>query len=179
MPWFELRPGDDLRGFETDGDVDVSHIFIKAVQCIDRSLGRPRALLADEAAVIRYMIVSTDASAEYLEGKDVIVPIDAIERQDEDDIYIGAASDELDNIPAFEPDRPVTIDMERASYAVFGIPTYWEARVGLEESENEYYRFLDSYEVFPPPHAKGGRYDERARKVVIYRRRGAKKVERK
>ncbi|MEM2899918.1 MAG: hypothetical protein QXT63_03930 [Thermoplasmata archaeon] len=171
MAWIELQSGDDLRYFESDGEIDLEKIFNKSVQCIDRSLGKPVALLADDGLVVRYFVVSLDTISEFGKGKEVIVPIDAIRGIDAENIYIEAVSDELEEIPSYRIDRPITIDMERAAYRVFGIPAYWEGEAGFEESENYFYRYLESHEVYPKEYPKRMPYSNSSGKVVHFPRK--------
>jgi|GEM_PF-2818934 len=171
MAWIELQNGDDLSYFESDGEIDLGGIFSKSVQCIDRSLGKPLALLADDGLVVRYFVVSLDVISEYGKGKDVIIPIDAIRGIDAENIYIEVVSDELEDIPSYRSDRPLTIDMERAAYRIFGLPAYWEGEAGLEESENYFYRYLESHEVYPKRIPKRMPYERQSGKVVHFTRR--------
>ena len=95
------------------------------IEAEDGHIGRVEDLLIDdERWAIRYMVVDTGT---WLPGRKVLVASTWVTgvRWEDEDVSVALTRETMKNSPAYDPERMIDRDYERALHQHYGKPTYW------------------------------------------------------
>ena len=96
------------------------------VHAVDGEIGTIQDVLFDPNNwTVRYLEVSTG----WLFGRDVLIPVDKVERIDAPDgvATFACTKEQIENSPSAEPERPVDRDYESRLVSHYGLTPYWAA----------------------------------------------------